>query len=204
MTWLGIRTDITPVADIPGTAEWAANVRLRKADEMQRRYGFLSTAIAKQAGAIRFIIAGNTTRGNFLTFDVDGGDVTGFATTGGADVFPPPPDGPKRRRPRGEGGVPQAPVINSVTALPASPQAYTAGMVVFTPSITYDGLSGPLIYTWNITGGPAAPNPSSSANPTWSTDFDGFCIPGDYFFSLTINTTVGGFSDFFPFTFTVS
>jgi hypothetical protein len=101
MTWLGIKTDTTPVDDTPGAAEEVIGVRLRKQGEMQRRWGFLSTSIAKQAGPIRYIVASNRPSNNFVTLGVDG-TPQGFSGGGGNDPWPPPPGGPKKRRPKGD------------------------------------------------------------------------------------------------------
>jgi hypothetical protein len=152
MDWLGVRTDVTPVADMPGAAEAAFSVRLRKAGELQRRWGFLSSAIAQQSGPIRYIVASNRPGNNFITLGV-AGSPQGFAVDGagggGADPWPPPPDGPKRRRPRGDQGTPAAPTIISVdggggTYTPPYPSP------TFTAQVNYDGLSGPLFYQWSI------------------------------------------------------
>lgn len=170
MTWLGIRTDITPVADVPGSAEYIANARLRKADELARRYGYLSTAIAKQTGPIRFIVSANTTHGNFLTFNVADA-VIGYGSRGGGDVFPPPPVGPKIIPPIGEAGTPVAPVITNITASPPSPSPQPVVPVTFTATVTYDGLSGPLTWLWTLIldAGPSNQVPPTNTNPaSWN------------------------------------
>lgn len=200
MDWLGIRTDVTPVADIPGAAEAAFGVRLRKAGELQRRWGFLSSSIARQAGPIRYIVSSNRPGNNYITLGIPGSP-QGFAVGGWADPWPPPPDGPRRRRPKGDAGDPVAPVINFITADPPDPAAYPAGMVTFTPNITYDGLSGPLIYSWQavMTGLFAQQAFISGAtnNPTAVYDFDAGSFPDNYeaLVGLTVSTTFNGFSD---------
>lgn len=207
MDWLGIRTDVTPVADMPGAAEAAFGVRLRKAGELQRRWGFLSSSIAKQSGPIRYIVASNRPGNNFITLGTDSSP-NGFATDGGGDVFPPPPVGPKRRRPMGDAGTAAPPVINFITADPPDPGFYPAGLVTFTPSITYDGLSGPLIYSWqaSMTDGFLQANISGPTNnPTAIYDFDGAALPALYeaLAGLTVSTTFNGFSANLQYFYTV-
>lgn len=97
-------------------------------------------------------------------------------------------------------GTPVAPVITAV--LPTT-GAYVVGVVAFTPTITYDGLSGALSYSWSI-GGPGAPVPSVSTDPVFNTNFNVFCIPGAYNGTLGVSTAVHGFTATFPFTFTVT
>jgi hypothetical protein len=144
--WRGIHSHSTDVDSTPGVSVYQANTRMQKQGELQRRWGFLSSAIAQQSGPIRYIIAANGLGSNFITFNLNG-SVTAFG--GSADEFPPPPDGPKRRRPRGQQGTPVAPTIISVdggggTYTPAYPSP------TFTAQVNYDGLSGPLLYQWSI------------------------------------------------------
>jgi len=194
--WRGIQTHTTPVDSTPGISEWQQNTRMLKAGELQRRTGFQSTAIAKQSGAIYEIMSATGLGSNFLTFDL-GATIDGRTTAAGSiDVFPPPPVGPKRRRPDVVAGNPVAPVINFFTASPPSPQAYVVGNVTFTPDITYDGLSGPLIYSWSsFTVGAGPPSPTApTTNPTCVYDFSGSSIPDTYSgFILTVSTTLNGF-----------
>jgi len=193
--WRGIQTHTTPVDSTPGISEWQQNTRMLKAGELQRRTGFQSTAIAKQSGAIYEIMSATGLGSNFLTFDL-GATIDGRTTAAGSiDVFPPPPVGPKRRRPDVVAGNPVAPVIVFITASPPSPQAYVVGNVTFTPTINYDGLSGPLIYLWSIfTVGPALLSPATPTNPTCVYDFHSSAIPATYSgFILTVSTTLNGF-----------
>lgn len=195
--WRGIQTHTTPVDSTTGISEWQQNTRMLKAGELQRRTGFQSTAIAKQAGAIYEIMSATGLGSNFLTFDL-GATIDGRTTAAGSiDVFPPPPVGPKRRRPDVVAGNPVAPVINFVTYDPTSPPAtYIVGVVTFTANVTYDGLSGPLSYSWATpTGGFANAVPIvDNANPG-SFNFDATCFPDAYNYSLTVQTGNLAFSD---------
>lgn len=192
----GIRRLTTDVLADYGQAFYAQNWRYKRTGEIGRRPGLGKSNMAQLAGPVRAMICGNLYFPYLV--QITGGDVS--ATLDPQARWTEP----VMFRPDGAAGEPAAPVINSVTALPPSPQAYVAGIVTFTPDITYDGLSGPLIYSWGVAGGPSSPDPSTSAAAVWTTDFNAGCIPGDYFLSLQINTTVGGFSDNFPFQFTVS
>ena len=145
--WQGIRSQTTPVDPTPGVSEWQANTRMRKQGELQRRYGFLSTAIAQQTGAIYDIISANGLGGNFLTFDLNGSEGGFLFGGGGGGNWPPPPVGPLRRRPKGVAGAPQAPVINGVTFSPATPTSGIDQFITMTIDYTYDGLSGPITFT---------------------------------------------------------
>jgi hypothetical protein len=197
IVYQGIRRKTTDVLDDYGQCQYLQNVRLKRVGELARRAGLGKSTMAQQAGPVQFMI-GAWSNVPFIV-NGTGGDVFGeedpLAYWTAATM----------RKVIGEVGQPANPVINSVSASPPSPQGYTAGVVVFTPNITYDGLSGALSYNWVQTVGPAAPNPPFSADPTWSTNFDGFCIPGLYSFTLTITTALGGFgAGPFPFSFTVS
>lgn len=149
MTWIGISRGTTPVDQRLGVSEFQANTRMKVVNELQRRWGFQSSAIAQQDGPILGIVSANGVTGNFLTFDLGG------PALGQIDGFSPPPDqppGPKRRKPIVGEGVPQPPVINFMISVPGEglygPPPYP--VFVITPNITYDGLSGPLTYLWEL------------------------------------------------------
>ena len=188
MTWLGIARDTTSVDPRPGVSEFQANTRMRVSGELQSRWGYLSSAIAQQAGPILGIASANGATGNFLTFNLGGaapGEVDGFSPV------PAQPVGPKRRKPVVVVGNPTAPVINSITPSPTSPPAtYIIGVVTFTASVTYDGLSGPLIYAWTQPDN-AGLKPLiivDNANPA-SFNFNAVCIAGSYGYSLTVTAS---------------
>ncbi len=174
-------------------------MRLKRVGEMGRRAGLGKSTMGIQAGPVQFMI-GCWSNEPFIV-NGTGGDVFGqgdpLAYWTGATL----------RKPGGLVGQPVAPVITAVVAVPASPQVYPAGAVTFTPTITYDGLSGPLIYAWSQQGGPSSPTPTAAANgntSTWATTFDGFCTPGSYNFTVGITTTVGALTGSLPFSFVVS
>ncbi len=96
--WRGIHSHSTDVDSTPGVSVYQANTRMQKQGELQRRWGFLSSAIAQQSGPIRYIIAANGLGNNFLTLGLSG-SATGFGGGGAGDPWPPPPDGPKARKP---------------------------------------------------------------------------------------------------------
>lgn len=106
MTWLGIIRDTTDVDPRPGVSHVQFNTRMQVANELQRRWGYLSSAIAKQSGPILGIASANGANGNFVTFDL-GASTQGFTGTGstGIDVLPPQPPGPKKRKPKGDRGT---------------------------------------------------------------------------------------------------
>jgi hypothetical protein len=196
IVYQGIRRKTTDVLDDYGQCQYLQNVRLKRVGELARRAGLGKSTMAQQAGPVQFMIGAwsnvpfivNGTGGNVF------GEEDPLAYWTAATM----------RKVVGAAGQPAAPVINSIAASPASPRPYQAGLITFTPNITYDGLSGPLIYSWIQGGGPAAPTPSTSTASVFATTFGGVCIPGIYSFSLNIDTTLGGFSDNLPFTFTVS
>ena len=193
----GIRRKTTDVLDDYGQAHYLQNVRLKRVGELDRRAGLGKSNMAQLAGPVQFMIGAWSNE----PYVVNG---TSGSVTGNSDPLAYW-TAATMRIPGGLAGQAVAPVINSITALPASPQAYVAGLITFTPNITYDGLSGALSYQWTQQGGPAAPIPAPPAfTPTWAPTFDGFCIPGIYIFNLGISTALNGFTASLPFTFTVT
>jgi hypothetical protein len=196
IVYQGIRRKTTDVLDDYGQCQYLQNVRLKRVGELARRAGLGKSTMAQQAGPVQFMIGAWSN----VPFIVNG---TGGNVFGEEDPLAYWTAATMRKI-IGTTGQPTAPHINSVAASPASPRPYPAGTITFTPNITYDGLSGPLSYAWNSSGGPSAPSPSTSGADIWVTDFTGFCIPGTYFLSLFIQTADLAFSDFLPFNFVVS
>lgn len=205
MDWRGINQHSTPVDNRRGVAIEQYNATLQVKGELRRRPGMANSSIATQAGAIINIASAAPSHGNFLTFQV-ADEIHGYGVAHGPNGVLPEPawDKPKWKRPTGIAGVPVAPVVVSVSASPTSPRAYPAGVVTFTPTITYDGLSGPLIYLWSASGFAANPNPPSGTASTFATDFNAFCTPGAYSITLSLSTTFNGFSALGGTNFTVS
>jgi hypothetical protein len=182
------------VDDTPGVSEIQYNTRMLTANELQRRWGHQSSSIAQQAGAVLGIVAANGASGNFLTFDLGS---PSLGTLVGINPPPDQPPGPKRRRPAVAKGTPAPPVIVSITATPPS-AAYVAGNILMTAVIAYDGLSGPLIYDWDVGYiGPGVPTiVDDTVNPA-TYDFNAGCTPAVYTCpgtGLTVSTTLNGFS----------
>lgn len=196
MTWLGMKTDITPVADVPGAAELASNVRLQKAGELQRRYGFLSSSLPKQTTAIRLLMSSNTTHGGFVATVNEDGSVSGFSTVGGVGLLPTPPRGKKIQPPRSD--PPQPPVIISASAgfeicnpgHPEPPYPLVA-------DVQYDGLSGALTYQWQATF--ANDDQSETLDVMATAEEIAFFDTGldneVYYGQLVVSTEFNGFSD---------
>jgi hypothetical protein len=184
----GIRRKTTDVLDDYGQAFYMQNVRLKRVGEMGRRAGLGKSTMAQLAGPVQFMIGGWSNE-PFIV-NGTGGDVTGNANPLAYWT------GATMRIPDGEVGQPQAPFVNGVLATPLSPQNYVVGQVLFTPDITYDGLSGPLLYQWfpyntfpNIT----PPFVGADTDPTATFDFNASCTDGMYTgMSVTVTTTIGG------------
>jgi uncharacterized protein RhaS with RHS repeats len=191
----------TDVLDDYGQAHYLQNVRLKRVGELGRRAGLGKSNMAQQAGPVQFLIGG----WNYEPYVING---TGGNVTGNADPLPFWIGG-QMRIPDGQVGQGVAPVINAITANPLGPAAYPAGMVTFTPNITYDGLSGPLIYSWDnqMSGmfNEAFIN-GASTNPTAVYDFGVFAFPDNYeaLVGLTVSTTLNGFSDNMQYFYTVA
>ncbi len=182
----GIRRLTTDVLADYGQAFYAQNWRYKRMGEIGRRPGLGKSNMAQLAGPVRAMICGNLYFPYLV--QITGGDVS-------ATLEPEAHwNDPVMHIPDGEVGQPSAPTIDSITALPASPQTYVAGVVTFTPTITYDGMSGALIYAWVQTVGPAAPFLPFGTASVYSTDFNFSCIPGLYSFTLTVTTTLNGFT----------
>jgi len=190
MTWRGIIRDTTPVDPSPGVSELQLNPRMQTANELQRRWGYLSSAIAKQSGPILGIASANGANGNFLTFDV-AGSTQGFTGLGpaGIDTFPPQPPGPKARRPivvvqdpgcaaggSGTGTVSVADSASFGTCFVSGAISCTANCcyriqhtIIVTASKTYSGALGPhddFLYYYDLgtttTGGASCDAATSS------------------------------------------
>lgn len=149
----GIRRKTTDVLDDYGQAHYLQNVRLKRVGELGRRAGLGKSTMAQLAGPVQFMIGCWSNE----PFIVNG---TGGTVTGEEDPLPlwsanilPIPQGVVGQ------GTPQAPVIDFLVPDPIAgaygppPPAYPN--ITVTPTITYDGLSGPLIYLWeaiNVVG----------------------------------------------------
>lgn len=96
MKWLGIYRHTTDVDDTPGVSIWQQNTRTMVDGELQRRPGFLSSEIAKQAGAIYGIVGAGPANGSFVMLDVGNGATVGGGTVGGDPQPPRPPPPPKK------------------------------------------------------------------------------------------------------------
>lgn len=200
IAWQGLSSKTSAVDSTVGISAYQENTRLRIDGELQRRWGMIASGLPKQDGPI--LLIASAIRGNFLTFDIGGGEVDGFSP-----LPPPTIDGPKWKKPQVIGGNPQPPVIDSITFSPTSPPAtYVIGNVTMTANVTYDGLSGPLLYDWpnDIFGlgipGATAPRLSAVGNVAVYT-FDFSCTPGAYPFQLTVDTNL--FNASLPTSYTV-
>lgn len=188
----GIRRKTTDVAEDYGLAFYAQNWRFKRIGEIGRRPGIGKSNMARLTGPVRSMICGNL----FFPYLVqvnDAGDVD--ATLSPEAHW----TDPVMRIPDGIVGQAQAPTIVSITPSPASGALYPAGNVSFTAVVVYDGLSGPLTYSWtNFIVGPGIPTPiTMNANPM-VLDFNAGCIPGVYSYAgvggLTVTTAIGGLS----------
>lgn len=95
INWFGLSSGTTPVDSTRGVSEEQSNTRLKVMGECQRRWGMLTTAIARQAGRILNIVSAHPHGGNYLTFDVEG---AGSNSVGGEDPPPPPWQPPKKKK----------------------------------------------------------------------------------------------------------
>ncbi len=193
----GIRRKMTAVLEDYGQAHYVQNARFKRVGELGRRAGIGKSNMAKLAGPVQFMI-GAWSSDSFIV-NGTGGDVTGnadpLAYWTGATI----------RIPGGQVGQPTAPVINFVTANPTSPPVfYPIGVVTFTANITYDGLSGPLTYTWSTptNGGLAAIPIVNNANPAVF-NFDAGCFAGNYIYTLLVETNNPALSAFVNPSYTV-
>ena len=172
----GIRRKTTDVLDDYGQAHYLQNVRLKRVGEMGRRAGLGKSTMAQLAGPVQFMI-GAWSNEPFIV-NGTGGDVTGNADPLAYWT------GATMRLPGGVAGQPTAPVILGFICTPASPQAYaTSTQFTATPIITYDGLSGPLGYSWNslidpMVGGLPITGPNDGTTCVY--DPPGASGPGDY------------------------
>lgn len=99
MTWLGTIRDTTPVDPRHGVSEFQANTRMEVANELQRRYGFQSTAIAKQNGPILGIASADCASGNFYSFLNGTASPTSYEVQGFGPPPVPPRPPPKKKKP---------------------------------------------------------------------------------------------------------
>ncbi len=187
----GIRRRTTDVLDDYGQAHYLQNVRMKRVGEVGRRAGLGKSTMAQLAGPVQFMIAGWSNE----PFIVNG---TGGSVTGNADPLAYW-TAATMRIPGGQVGQPAAPVIASIDPIPLN-GPYPVGQVAFVATIVYDGLSGPLTYSWtNFQVAPGAPPTQiiDNANPGIF-DFTVFSLPGLYSYAgiggLTVTTALHGFS----------
>lgn len=96
--WKGISSDTTDVDDTPGVSVSQYNTRMQTEGELQRRYGFQNTTMAKRAGRILNIISAIPTHGSFIfTGGLNGAGTS--VTVDGEDFIPFPPRPPKKPKP---------------------------------------------------------------------------------------------------------
>jgi hypothetical protein len=94
--WQGLSSKTSAVDSTVGISAEQTNTRLQTEGELQRRWGFLSTCIARQDGRIRNIVSAYPAGGNYLTFDVEGPG--GTSDIGGFGDPPPPPWLPPKKK----------------------------------------------------------------------------------------------------------
>lgn len=99
MKWRGVTAKSSPVDDTPGVSEYQQNTRMRIEGELQRRWGMMSSAIAKQAGPIYNIASGSPASGNLITFGVFNAAGPSASVNGFGPPPVPPWQPPKRRKP---------------------------------------------------------------------------------------------------------
>lgn len=179
----GIRRKTTDVLDDYGQACYAQNWRFKRMGEIGRRPGLGKSNMAQLAGPVQAMICGNL----YFPYLVQ---VTGGNVTATLDPLARWTD-PVMDIPDGEVGQPAPPTIDSITPNPTSPPAtYIIGVVTFTATVTYDGLSGPLAYSWSTPtdGVNSAVVVTDNANPAVF-NFDATCTPGNYAYLLTVTPT---------------
>jgi hypothetical protein len=187
----GIRRKTSDVTEDYGLAYYAQNVRFRRVGEMGRRGGIGKTDMAQQAGPVLLIGCGSYYEPYVIQVVGSTAISTPDPLTLWADPILIPPDG--------DAGEPEAPIIQGITPSPASGAPYVVGQVSFLATIVYDGLSGPLTFSWtNFQVGPAIPTAIvTNANPGIF-EFGGACTPGQYSYAgiggLTVTTALHGFS----------
>lgn len=185
----GIRRLTTDVLADYGQAFYAQNWRYKRTGEIGRRPGLGKSNMAQMAGPVRAMICGNLFQPYLV--QITGGDVS--ATL---DPLARWTD-PVMDIPDGQVAQPQAPVITSIVAAPAS-LAYPGGPMTATATISYDGLSGTLSYSWqafpsNPGGFPALTGPGGQVFQDFSFDFA--CPVGQYGGDILLVTTqFNGFS----------
>lgn len=195
----GIRRMTTDVLADYSQAHYLQNVSMKRVGEISRRAGIGKSTMAKLDGPVLFMINGWSN----VPFIVNGSGATIYGTASPYAYW----TALTMRIPGGRVGQPVAPVINSVTATPASGAVYVVGQVALTANITYDNLSGPLLYEWTLnTGGPNQPAVIVDNAIPGILEFDVACIPGDYTdFSLIVTTTNDPLlTDTFNFDYTVT
>lgn len=190
----GVRRKTTDITDDYGEAYYAQNWRFKRMGEMGRRPGIGKSNMAQLAGPVLSMICGNLYF-PYLVQVTSGGNVTSTLNPQGLW------NNPVMFRPGGGAGQPAAPVINFISSSPVSPQIYPVGNVTFTPNITYDGLSGPLIYDWPLQledpFGLVATILTPINGQTATYNFGAGSLPGNYesLGGFTVTTTIGALSD---------
>lgn len=187
----GIRRRTTDITEDLGLAYYVQNARFRRAGELGRRAGIGKTDMAKQTGPVLLLGCGSY----YEPYVVQ---VVGDSVISTLDPLPLWAD-PILVIPDGDRGTPEAPIIQSISPSPVSGTPYVVGQVAFIPVIIYDGLSGPLTYSWtNFQVGPAIPVAITTNAEIGIFEFNGACTPGQYSYAgiggLTVTTALNGFS----------
>ncbi len=188
--WKGMNAKSTPVFPDATMATLAQNQRYKIKGEMQRRPGLAASNLIKLSDPIVSMWCGADYNEYLIT--QSGTTLIGNRTpeVRWAEVGVVPPVVVK--------GTPAAPVVVGVVYAPTS-YAYPGGVTTATATITYDGLSGALSYSWsNFNTGPGSPTVTiSNANPgeyTWNAG----CTPSAYSGNqLTVTTALNGFMTIF-------
>lgn len=198
--WKGMNVKMTPIGDMPGIADYQLNTSMFTENELWRRRGMAAGTMDPRSAGIIGLATVFTPNGSVVAQQTPG-DLWGFgpgvAVARWTDAILIPPIG----------FTPVAPVITVINSVPGSPGAYPAALVTFTATITYDGLSGALIYSWgamNQLGAPfsfVTPN-TGNANPC-SYSFGAGNPPDFYSAVLTVTTTLNGFSTNRTATYTI-
>ncbi len=171
--WKGMNVKRTPVFPDSTLAQLAQNQRFKIKGEMQRRPALAASNLEQLGDPVLSLWQG-ADFGDYVISQTSGnlyGDRDPNMLWGETRLIPPIIIV----------GQPAFPVINSITPSPVSPGTYVAGQVSFLADVTYDGLSGPLVYSWQTAnaGGAIPTIIVDNANPGIF-DYNASCIPDIY------------------------